>query len=201
TQAKPEPWQSFNYYSNTPKFAVSFLKAMYGDAATKQNGWAFDYLPKVDRNFSWVQLWDNMYNGIVKGLFAFGMNGVAIGPDSKKNIDALKKADWLLGGAISPDETTQISRAPGISADEMKQIQTTVYRLPCAGFAEKDGTFTNSARWLQWKNAALPMPGDARLDHAIVAQIFLKVRELYKKDPGKFPDPILKLTWSYTDPS
>src|SRR5436309_1738436 len=69
------------------------------------------------------------------------------------------------------------------------------------GFAEKDGTFTNSARWLQWKNAALPMPGDCRLDQAIVAQIFLKVRELYKKDPGKFPDPVLKLTWNYTDPS
>jgi len=83
----------------------------------------------------------------------------------------------------------------------MKSINTTVYRLPCAGFAEKDGTFTNSARWLQWKNAALPMPGDARLDQAIIAQIFLRVRDLYKKDPGKAPDPILKLTWSYTDPA
>jgi formate dehydrogenase major subunit len=82
----------------------------------------------------------------------------------------------------------------------MKQIQTTVYRLPCAGFAEKDGTFTNSARWLQWKNAALPMPGDARLDQAILAQIFLKVRDLYKAEGGKFPDPILKVTWAYTDP-
>ena len=33
--AKPDPWDSFNYWSNTPKFAVSFLKAMYGAAATK----------------------------------------------------------------------------------------------------------------------------------------------------------------------
>ena len=82
----------------------------------------------------------------------------------------------------------------------MKQIQTTVYRLPCAGFAEKDGSFTNSARWLLWKNAAVPTPGDCRLDHGIVAQIFLRVRELYKKDGGKFPDPILKLTWGYSDP-
>ena len=199
--AKPAPWDSFNYWGNTPKFAVSFLKAFYGDAATKQNGWAFDYLPKVDRNYSWVQLWDNMYNGIVKGIFAFGMNGVAIGPDSRKNIDALKKADWLVVGEIYPDETSEFWKSPGITTDEMKQIQTTVYRLPCAGFAEKDGTFTNSARWLQWKNTALPMPGDCRLDQAIVAQIFLKVRDLYKKDPGKFPDPILKLTWSYTDPA
>jgi formate dehydrogenase major subunit len=201
TPAKPEQWQSFNYYGNTPKFAVSFMKAMYGDAATKQTDWAYDYLPKVDRNYSWVQLWDNMYNGLVKGIFAFGMNGVMIGPDTKKNIDALKKADWLVVGEIYPDETSEFWKSPGISTDEMKQIQTTVYRLPCAGFAEKDGTFTNSARWLQWKNAALPTPADCRLDQAIVAQIFLRLRELYKTEGGKFPDPILKLTWNYTDPS
>jgi formate dehydrogenase major subunit len=201
TQSKPAPWQSFNYYSNTPKFAVSFMKAMYGDAATKQTDWGYAYLPKVDRNFSWVELWNNMYNGIVKGMFAFGMNGVAIGPDSKKNIDALKKADWLVVGEIYEDETSEFWKSPGITGDEMKQIQTTVYRLPCAGFAEKDGTFTNSARWLQWKNAALPVPGDCRLDQAIVTQIFLRVRALYAKDPGKFPDPILKLALNYTDPS
>jgi len=201
TPSKPGPWQSFNYWGNTPKFAVSFLKAMYGDAATKQNDWAFHYLPKVDRNYSWTYIWDNMYNGIVKGLFAFGMNGVMIGPDTKKNIDALKKADWLVVGEIYPDETSEFWRSPGITADEMKTIQTTVYRLPCAGFAEKDGTFTNSARWLQWKNTALPPPLGCKLDQAIVAQIFLKVRELYQKEGGKVPDPILNLTWNYTDPS
>ena len=200
--SKPGPWDSFNYWGNTPKFAASFLKAMYGDAASKQTDFAYDYLPKVDRNYSWVYLWDNMYNGIVKGLFAFGMNGVAIGPDSKKNIDALKKADWLVVGEIYPDETSEFwTEKAGNSPDEIKNIQTVVYRLPCAGFAEKDGTFTNSARWLQWKNTALPMPGDCRLDHGIVAQIFLKVRELYKKEGGKFPDPILKVTWAYTDPT
>src|ERR1700746_1455507 len=201
TASKPAPWDSFNYYGNTPKFAVSYLKALYGDAATKQNNWAFDYLPKVDRNYSWVQMWDAMYHGTVKGMLAFGMNGVAIGPDSKKNIDALKKADFLVVGEIYPDETSEFWKSPGITTDEMKQIQTTVYRLPCAGFAEKDGSFTNSARWALWKNTALPTPGDARLDQAIVAEIFLKIRELYKKDGGKYPDPIFQLTWGYTDPS
>jgi formate dehydrogenase major subunit len=201
TSSKPAAWDSFNYYSNTPKFAVSLLKAFYGDAATKQNGWAFDYLPKVDRNYSWVQMWDDMYRGNVKGMLAFGMNGVAIGPNSKKNIDALKKAEFLVVGEIYPNETSDFWRAPGTSIDEMKQIQTTIYNLPCAGFAEKDGSMTNSARWVLWKNTAVPTPGDARLDHAIVAQIFLKVRELYKKEGGKFPDPILNLTWNYSYPS
>jgi formate dehydrogenase major subunit len=200
TASKPSQWESFNYWSNTPKFVVSLLKMMYGDAATKQNEWAFDYLPKVDRDYSWIHLWDNMYNGIVRGLMTFGMNGVAIGPDSKKNIEALKKAEFLVVGELYPDETSEFWKSPGITQEEMKQIQTTVYRLPCAGFAEKDGSFTNSARWLVWKNTAVPTPGDARLDQAILAQIFLRVRELYKKDGGKFPDPILKLAWNYTEP-
>ena len=200
TSSKPEPWDSFNYWSNTPKFAVSFLKALYGDAATKENDFAFDYMPKVDRNYSWTQIWDNMYRGTVKGMLAFGMNGVAIGPDSQKNIDALKKADFLVVGEIYADETSEFWKSPGITPEEMKTINTTVYRLACAGFAEKDGSMTNSARWLQWKNAAVPPPGECRLDQDIVAQIFLKVRELYQKEGGKFPDPILNLTWGYTNP-
>ena len=198
--AKPSIWDSYNYWSNTPKFAVSFMKAMYGDAATKENDWAFHYLPKVDRNYSWTEIWNDMYNGVIKGIFAFGMNGVMIGPDSQKNIDALKKADWLVVGEIYPDETSEFWRSPGISADDMKKINTAVYRLPCAGFAEKDGTFVNSARWLQWKNVALPPPGDARLDQDILAQIFLKVREIYQREGGKFPDAILHASWNYSDP-
>ena len=200
TSSKPDEWDSFNYWSNTPKFAVSLLKAMYGDAAKKENDWAFDYLPKVDREYSWAHIWDDMYRGKVKGLIAFGMNGVAIGPNSQKNIDALKKADWLVVCDIYPEETSDFWRSPGITPDEMKNIQTEVYRLPGAGFAEKDGTFVNSARWLQWKWAAVPPPGDAKLDQEILARIFLKVRELYQKEGGKFPDPILNLTWNYTDP-
>src|SRR5919204_4337099 len=92
TASKPGEWDSYNYWSNTPKFTVSFLKALYGDAATKENDWAFNYLPKIDRKYSWVEIWEDMYAGHIKGIFAIGMNGVAIGPNSTKNIEALKKA-------------------------------------------------------------------------------------------------------------
>jgi len=199
--AKPKEWDSFNYWSNTPRFMVSFLKAMYGDKATKENDFAFHYLPKIDRRYSWGEIWDDMYAGKVKGLFAFGMNGVMIGPNTRKNIDALKKADWLVVCEIYPDETSEFwTEKAGNKPEDIKKINTTVYRLPGAGFAEKDGTFTNSARWLQWKYAALPVPGDCRLDQDILAQIFLKVRELYAKDGGKFPDAIRDLSWAYTSP-
>jgi formate dehydrogenase major subunit len=199
TSSKPQPWDSFNYYSNTPKFMVSLLKGFYGDAATKENGFGFDYLPKAGQDCSWTHIWEDMYNGKVKGMFAFGMNGVMIGPDTNKNINALKKADWLVVGEIYEDETSDFWKAPGITKDEQKTINTTVYRLPCAGFAEKDGSMTNSARWVTWKYAAVPPPGQARLDQDIVAEIFLRVRALYKKEGGKFPDPILNLSWAYAD--
>jgi formate dehydrogenase major subunit len=200
TVSKPTEWDSYNYWSNTPKFMVSFLKALYGDAAKKENDWAYHYLPKIDRKYSWTEMWDFMYRGEVKGLFAFGMNGVAIGPNSRKNIEALKKADWLVVCELYPEETSEFWKAPGTSADEMRKINTTVYRLPGAGFAEKDGTFVNSARWLQWKYVALPPPGQAKVDQEILAKIFLKVRELYKTEGGKFPDPIVNISWPYTVP-
>jgi formate dehydrogenase major subunit len=204
TSAKPKEWDSFNYWSNTPKFAVSLLKALYGDAAKQENDWAFHYLPKIAAKYSWVEIWDNMYKGKVKGLMAWGMNGVAIGPNSSKNIDALKKADWLVVCDIYPEETSSFWQSPGITEEEQKKINTTVYRLPGAGFAEKDGTFVNSARWLKWKDKALDPPGDAKLDHEILASIFLKVKQLYQQEkdkPGtKFPDAILNLSWAYVNP-
>src|SRR5215203_4053366 len=180
--SKPAEWDSYNYWEHTPKFAASFLKAMYGDAAKRENEWAFNYLPKIDRKYSWVEIWDDMYHGHVKGIFAFGMNGVMIGPNSRKNIEALKKADFLVVCDLYPEETAEFWRAPGTTNEDMKKINTTVYRLPGAGFAEKDGTFVNSARWLQWKYVAVPPPGKAKVDQEILARIFLKVRELYRQE-------------------
>ena len=200
TSSKPNEWDSYNYWSNTPKFMVSFLKSIYGDSAKKENDFNYQHLPKIDRKFSWTEMWDEMYSGKVKGLFAFGMNGVAIGPNSRKNIEALKKADFLVVCDLYPEETAEFWQSPGISKDDMKKINTTVYRLPGAGFAEKDGTFVNSARWLQWKYVAVPPPGDAKVDQEILARIFLKVRELYQQEGGKFPDAILNLSWAYTTP-
>jgi formate dehydrogenase major subunit len=200
TASKPNEWDSYNYWSNTPKFMVSFLKSLYDDSAKKENDYNYHHLPKIDRKFAWTEMWDEMYAGKVKGLFAFGMNGVAIGPNSRKNIEALKKADFLVVCDLYPEETAEFWRAPGITKDDMKKINTTVYRLPGAGFAEKDGTFVNSARWLQWKYVAVPPPGDAKVDQEILARIFLKVKELYQNESGKFPDAILNLTWAYTTP-
>ena len=134
-------------------------------------------------------LWDNMYNGIVKGIFAFGMNGVTIGPDSKKNIDALKKADWLVVGEIYQDETSEFWKAPGITQDEMKTDPDHGLSFAMRGF--------RGERWIVHKfrpvaaveERGAAAPGDCRLDQAIVAQIFLRVRALYPEGRRKIPGP------------
>ena len=84
---------------------------------------------------------------------------------------------------------------------DASKIQTEVFLLPAANFAEKDGTFPNSARWLQWKWKALDPPGQAKPDQEIIARIFLAVRDLYKKEGGALPEPVLNVSWAYTNPS
>ena len=125
-------------------------------------------------------------------MFAFGMNGVAIGPNSQKNIDALKKADWLVVGEIYPDETSEFWKSPGSPRDEMKQIQHDVYRLPGAGFAEKDGSLTNSARWLQWKNGRSAARARRRPDQDIVARSSSRCASSTRRRAAQFPEPILQ---------
>ncbi len=206
------PWPSMNYWTNYPKFMVSLLKATYGKASTADNEWAYAWLPKVSspREFSWLYIFDDMYNQKVKraggdesgpeGFITFGMNPVGLGPNSKKMVAALSKLKWMVVVENSEVETASFWKAPAeYEPPAASSIQTEVYLLPAANFAEKDGTFTNSARWMQWKWKALEPPGQAKTDQEIVARMFLAVQALYQKEGGTFPDPILNTDWSYSD--
>jgi len=200
TPSKPSDWQSMNYLSNTPRFAVSLQKALYGPAATAGNGWAYDYMPKRPDGRGWWAIAQEAIEGKVQGGFSFGMNVLALGPSVNRTLAALRRLDWLVVCEIFPDETSEFWRAPGITTEQQAKIGTTVYRLPGAGFSEKPGTMVNSSRLLQWRDVANPPPGDARIDLEILAQIFWRVRQLYKTEGGAFPDPILNLTWDYANP-
>ncbi len=189
--------RSMNYWSNAPKFFNSLMKAWYGRHAVKENGFAYDWLPKVDGNYSWVFLFDDMLRGKLKGFLDFGMNPVANGPNTSKMIAALSKLDWMMVAECFATETAEFWRAPGVKSADVK---TEVFLLPAGLFAEKDGSFTNSSRWAQWKQKALPPPGQAKNDQEILALIMQRVRELYAADAqAKFPDPVLKLTWDYSN--
>jgi len=205
-------WASMNYWSNYPKFMVSLLKAAYGKNATKDNDFGYEWLPKADGNYSWMYIFDEMYRGSStrvggkepgpEGLITFGMNPVGIGPNVKKMIAALSKLKWLVVGEIYDIETATFWKAPReYGGPEPSKIQTEVYQLPATGFAEKDGTFTNSARWLQWKWKAIDPPSTCKTDQEIIARIFLAVRDLYKKEGGALPEQVLNVSWGYTNPA
>jgi formate dehydrogenase major subunit len=98
-------------------------------------------------------------------------------------------------------ETARFWKAPKeYDGAEPGKIPTEVFLLPAASFAEKDGTFTNSARWLQWKWKALDPPGQAKADQEILGRLVLAVRDLYKKEGGALPEQVLSVSWSYSNP-
>ncbi len=196
---------SVNYWKNTSKFMGSLLKAFYGNAATADNEYSYHNLPKIGEgeDHSWAHLFDRMLHGSVEGLVSFGMNPVANGPNSTKMIAALSRLKWLVVAECFDTETSSFWRSRELAgeyypgAPEAAEIDTEVFLLPAACSAEKDGTFVNSSRWLQWKWKALDPPGQARPDQEIIARLFLKLRELYRNEGGTAADPLLDISWPY----
>jgi formate dehydrogenase major subunit len=199
----PKPLRpgQMNYWQNYPKFFISFLKAWYGPAATPKNDFAYAFLPKNDRPYDVLTVFHLMYQGKVNGYFCQGFNPLASVPDKAKLTAALSKLKYLV--VIDPlaTETSAFWKNQGEFNDvDPTKIQTEVFRLPSTCFAEEDGSLVNSGRWLQWHYKGADPPGEAKPDVDIMAELFLRVRALYQKEGGAFPDPILSLTWPYRIP-
>lgn len=198
---KPLRPGQLSYWQNYPKFHVSLMKAWFGNAATADNHWCYDWLPKLDKVYDVLQVFDLMHQGKVNGYVCQGFNPIAAFPNKAKIGGALAKLKFLV--TIDPlvtDTSCFWENVGDYNNVDPAKIQTEVFRLPSTCFAEEDGSLTNSGRWLQWHFKGAEPPGEARADTEIVAGIFLKLRELYQKDGGAFPDPILNLTWNYKIP-
>lgn len=190
-----------NYYKNTPKFFVSLMKSLYGDHATRENNWGYDWLPKWDQSYDMLAFFDRMYDGKVNGYIAQGFNPLAAMPDVNKIRTSLAKLKFLV--VIDPlqTETSTFWRNHGEFNDvDPSKIQTEIFRLPSSCFAEENGAIVNSGRWLQWHFAGAEPPAEARHDGRIIGGIFMKMRELYAKEGGACPEPVLNMTWNYRDP-
>ena len=186
---------SANWWQHTPKYSVSFLKSMFGEAATAKNDFGYSWMPKVDDGtvYSWLDLFDEMYKGTFKGFFAWGQNPACSGANANKTRKAMAKLDWMVNVNLFDNETASFWKGPGM---EPGDIKTEVFVLPCVTSVEKEGSITNSGRWSQWRyQAAKPLKG-CKPDGDIMVELFEKIRELYK-DGGAFPEPILNLRWDF----
>jgi len=195
TPASKDP-RSANWWKNRPKYVASFLKSMYGDKATKENDFGYAWMPKLDptQDASWLNLFDEMYKGTFTGFFAWGMNPACSGAHAGKVRQALTKLDWMVNVNVFDNETGSFWKGPGM---DPKKIKTEVFQLPCAASMEKEGSISNSGRWMQWRYKAANPPGEGKPDGDIMYELFKKVRALYEKDKGAFPEPILNLKWDY----
>lgn len=188
--------RSVNWWRHRPKYIVSFLKSMFGEKATTENDFGYSWLPKLDptQDASWLNLFDEMYKGTFTGFFAWGMNPACSSANAGKVRQALAKLDWMVNVNVFDNETGEFWRGPGM---DPKKIKTEVFQLPCAAFMEKEGSISNSGRWMQWRYKAASPPGQAKPDGEIIYELFKKVRALYEKEKGVFPEPILNLKWDY----
>jgi formate dehydrogenase major subunit len=186
--------KSANWWGNTPKYITSLLKAWYGDNATPENGFCYEYLPKRMGNYSYTKIIEKMGKGELEGLVCMGMNPAVGGPDSNGARSALGKLKWLVTVDLWETETSIFWKRPGV---DPKTIQTEVFMLPAASSIEKEGSISNSGRWAQWRYAAVHPLGNSRSDLQITSEFFTRVRDLYLKEGGAFPEPITKLAWNY----
>ncbi len=186
--------KSVNYWKHYPKFAVSLLKAFWGDAAIEENDFAYNYLPKISGNYSHIALFEALYKGVIKGMILLGQNPAVGGPNARMERKAMENLDWMVAADLWETETASFWKGPEV---DPKKIKTEVFLLPAAASFEKEGSITNSGRWAQWRYQAVNPPGQAKDDLWILNAIFTRVQNLYKKEGGKFPEPITKLSWNY----
>lgn len=190
-----------NYWQNTPAFFVSFLKWMYGDNATQENNWGYDWLPKWDKMRDILQLTESMYQGEVQGLLVQGFNAQGSFPDAHRVTEAFSKLKYMVVMDPIKTETASFWENHGEAHDvDPSQIGTEVFRLPTPCFAEEAGSIVNSSRWLQWHHPGAEPPGEALPDLDILGELHLLLKEMYEQEGGVAPEPITKLSWKYAKP-
>ncbi|AHN72745.1 formate dehydrogenase, nitrate-inducible, majorsubunit, putative' [Aggregatibacter actinomycetemcomitans HK1651] len=190
-----------NYYRNTPKFFISMMKTFYGDKATKENSWGFDYLPKVDRVYDPITHVKMMHDGEMHGWILQGFNVLNSLPNKNKTVAGMSKLKYLIVLDPLQTESSEFWRNFGESNEvDSSKIQTEVFRLPTTCFAEEDGSIANSGRWAQWHQKSCDQPGEALPDADIFSMIREEMHKLYKSEGGHGIESFEAMTWNYDIP-
>jgi formate dehydrogenase major subunit len=181
-------------------YTVSLLKAWWGDAATEENNFGFPWLPRVNGDHSHYAMLQRMADGDCPGFICIGQNPVVGSANSTLVRKALGSLEWLVVRDLQEIETATFWRdSPEIEAGETspERIGTEVFFLPAAAHTEKNGTFTNTQRLLQWHEKAVEPPGDCRSDLWFAFQLTHKLREKLAGSELERDKPLLALTWDY----
>ena len=189
-------------WAHYPEYLVSTLKAYYGSRATAQNDFGYGWLPKITGNHSFFEYLYEMLDAKVEGMFLMGQNPAVGAPNSRLQRKALSKLKWLAVRDMVEVESANFWReSPEIERGELKteEIETEVFFFPAAGYAEKEGAFTNTQRLLQWREKAVNPPGDCRSDAWFMHKLALRLIAKAKASNDPLDDPLRALDWWYPE--
>ena len=188
------------FWANSRAYLVSLLKAYWGTAATAENDFCFDYLPRLTGDHSTYETVLEQLNGTCKGYFLFGQNPAVGSANARMQRLGLANLDWLVVRDMTMIESaTWWQDGPEIETGEMRtpDIKTEVFFLPAAAHTEKSGSFTNTQRMLQWHHEAVPPAGDARSDLWFTYHLGRRLREKLATSTDDRDRPLLDLAWDY----
>jgi formate dehydrogenase major subunit len=189
------------WWGEFPKYFVSLMKAWYGEAAQKDNDWCYNYLPMLTGDHSHMNTVVDMVDGAVKGYFVMGENPTVGSMNGALQREGLRKLDWLVVRDFQLIETADFWRsAPEIERGDVRSedIGTEVFFFPAASHVEKEGTFTNTQRLLQWHHKAIEPKGDARSELDFIFKLGQRLKHLYREEFNESRNwPIRDMTWDY----
>ncbi len=192
--------QQKGFWANADAYAVSLLKAWWGDAATAENDWAFDYLPKLTGAHGTYQTTMDMLEDKVEGYFLLGQNPAVGSAHGRMQRLALAHLKWLVVRDLNMIESATFWKdSPEIATGELdpEKIGTEVFFMPPASHVEKAGTFTQTHRMLQWRHKAVNPPGECQSELEFFYELGRKIRERLADSTDDRDRPLLDLTWDY----
>jgi formate dehydrogenase major subunit len=181
-------------------YMTSLLKAWFGDAATEADNYGFGWLPKIDGDHSHYAMLLRMIDGRCPGFLCVGQNPVVGSANAALVRKALRSLKWLVVRDLNEIETATFWRdSPEHESGEVRaeDIDTEVFLMPAAAHTEKDGTFTNTQRLLQWHHKAVEPPGDCRSELWFAYHLFRRIRERVSGSVEPRDRPLQALTWDY----
>jgi formate dehydrogenase major subunit len=187
------------YWGNMPKFAVSYLKSMYGAAATKDNDFGYDWHPKILGDHSHLPMFVAMNDGKVKGMLLIGQNP-ATSLNARLERAGLRKLEWLVVKDNWLHESAMFWKdAPEVKSGQVRpqDIKTEVFFFPSAQVAESEGSFTNTQRMLQWHYKAAEAPGSCRSDLWFTYQLGRRLKKLYADSRAPRDEGFRRLVFDY----
>jgi formate dehydrogenase major subunit len=192
---------STGWWHNFDKYIVSLLKAWYGPAATQENEFGFNFLPRVTGDHSELGYWLDMADGKMEGLFVMGQNPAVGATNGRLQRKALAQLKWLVVRDMVETETATFwNDSPEVERGELdpKSIATEIFFMPAAGHVEKDGTFTNTQRMLQFHEKAVDPPGDCRSETWFVYHLGRRLKAKADKMRTSKNAGLNALTWDYS---